>query len=258
MTVASLKSIGAYALVLVGVATLVVLSALSLHPSRAGAASRSPALSGTAALSMNSSISGSDCAAVPVTAAAAENLRQSQVSARALLDEGDPGEALMRFRSIAAADAGLPGIQLDLSTALLKARQTDAAKAAINAQLTTSECLAKLRPEALVAFCKLQMRQSTAVDCRQELASIERSAHFQSALVQMELANSLSGKTPSLNTAGGSTFHQPERTPAPKLFVAVHRNPLTPKTGPATAKPSAGNPLAAGAGTDAAFGAYAK
>ena len=261
MSLASLKSVGAYALVLVGVATLIVFSALSFHPSRAGAASRSTALSDPSPLASGLS-SGFSCAALSGSFASAENLREAQVHARALLDRGETSEALSRLRSLAAMDGGLPGINLDLSTALLKTHQTEAAKSAVNTQLSASECLARMTPDAVDAYCKVQMTRSSATSCRQELASIERSAHFQSAMVQMEIANSLGG-APSLDTANVSAAPQPERRAVHSLLAAGDDSVAQPKA--AAAKPktphtvSGGkNPLAAGAGTDAALGAYSK
>lgn len=261
MSLAALKSVGAYALVLVGVATLIVFSALSFHPSRAGAASRSAAIADTSPLASGLS-AGFSCTALSRSSASAENLREAQMHARALLDRGETSEALSRLRSLAAMDGGLPGINLDLSTALLKTHQTEAAKSAANLQLSASECLTRMTPDAVDAYCKAQMAHSSTATCRQELASIERSAHFQAAMVQMEIANSLGG-APALDTANVSAAPQPERRAVHNLLAAGDDSVATPKA--AAAKPKAPraagegrNPLAAGAGTDAALGAYSR
>ncbi len=260
MSPTALKSIGAYALVLVGVAAVVVLSALAIHPTRVNGASPHTTLADARGLG---SFSGRlSCSGFTAPSMGIADVRQAQLHAREFLDQQNPSEALARFRSIAAVDPGLPGINLDLSTTLLKLHQTESAKTAINTQIGISECLAQLPLATLEAYCKVQMSDSTPESCRQDLAAIQRSAHFQSALVQMALAGSLGNMPASLN-APETTAAAPSPHKSGEHLLASSRpvdHPSSPKSAakPAASHPSGRNPLAGGEGTDAALGAYSK
>ena len=269
----SLKTIASYALVLVGVATLVILSSLALRPVRVSGTARARSapdlastpdapgsIPGTGSAETLAS-SGTTCMAVQAASVSPTSLRQAQLRGRELFAQQHYDEALVRFRSVAAMDAALPGINLDLSSALLKLHQNEAAQRAVNTQISTSECLARLSPNALDAYCRVQLPKTATSECRQELTAIARSAHFQSALVQMALGNTLSGaEAPSHAVANvlpspRTTAKMPTRAPHPVL--AADEQGERPKAPAASRRPSS-NPLAGGAGTDADLGAYSK
>ena len=198
----------------------------------------------------------------------AGSLIDLQTRGRQLMDQGRYDDALSSYRKIAAVDPGFPGVNLDLSLSLLKLKQTEASKQAINAQIATSECLSHLPADAFEAYCKAEMLNSPE-SCRQGLGVIQQSAYFQAALVQMELGHpglpdavtagstslpiSPGGPTalPSA-TAGGRTVRRPDMALARP--DGLERPVMKGRTG----KSLGPNALASGEGTDADLGAYSK
>lgn len=160
--------------------------------------------------------------------------------------------ALPDLRYVATADPGFPGINLDVSDALLQLKQPEEATAAINSQLATSECLAKLSPEDVDAYCKSELPQSTTEGCRSQLAYIGRAAQLQAALVHLELGHQTSPQT-TASTADApipAVPHSPRAASAPRRTSTGNAERVHKSS-------SADRGLMDGEGTDSALG-YSK
>lgn len=181
--------------------------------------------------------------------------------ARTLLDQKLPTAALPNLSYVAAADPGYPGINLDISDASLQLRYATEARDAVQSQMSISECLARLPPEALDAYCKAELPKATSEGCRAQLTYIGRAAELQSTLVHVELDRPASAAPVPTTTA------RAEPTVArPAASVKRTEEPSTRKTAsepraegrPAPRKTPGDKGLQDGEGTDSALGAYSK
>jgi hypothetical protein len=175
--------------------------------------------------------------------------------ARELADQKRFAEALPEFRNIATVDPGFPGVNLDISVSLLQLKHTQEAKQAIDSQIAISDCLAKAPPEAVDAYCKAEMFKTSHDGCVHQLQGIRQSAHYQAALIQMEMGQAIAGDStnvaealpPAKTTSHAKVVHAP-------ADVTEVRKPAQPKM----PKNEGDNPLQKGTGTDLALGAYSK
>lgn len=192
--------------------------------------------------------------------------------------------ALPELREIARLDPGFPGVKLDESEALLHLKRPEDALEAIDAQISSSECLARLPRPALEAYCRMQFPGSTMSTCMPELNHIRQAAELQAALVHLELGHRVmpdaDGAGADLGAEASGVVRQP-RSAVARAASARHLEPLPPATegdadvpampapapvkAPAQAKvrhggkPQAGDDaLMHGEGTDSAYGAYQK
>jgi hypothetical protein len=110
--------------------------------------------------------------------------------AHSLVEKNHFETALPALRNIAVSDPGYPGINLDISETLLKAKHLPEANDAINLQLEISECLSKLPDSDVQAYCKAQWTSAPEGGCSAELAKIDDAAARQAKLVKAELAKS--------------------------------------------------------------------
>ena len=194
------------------------------------------------------------CSSLATTPHFASQAKSVEAAARELADAQRYKDALARYREVALADPGFPGVNLDLSVTLLKLKQTEAAHKAIDTQLAVSQCLAHLPAETLDAYCKSEQFSSTFA-CMHELDSVQQGAYIQAALVQMNLGHPGTA-APATNTAAlvpPPARISPSAAPAAATPIAHAANKP-----PAVRKSSGDNPLASGSGTDAALGAYSK
>ncbi len=129
--------------------------------------------------------------------------------ARTLLDQKLYTAALPNLGYVAAADPGYPGINLDISDASLQLRYATQAREAVRVQMTVSDCLAKLPPQALDAYCKAELPKATADGCRAQLAYIGRAAELQSTLVHVELDRPGNGAAPATTARAEPTVSRP-------------------------------------------------
>jgi hypothetical protein len=197
--------------------------------------------------------------------------------ARNLMDQKLYEAALPELRDIAKADPGFPGIQLQVSEALMNLKRPEDAREAIDTQIATSECLAKLPSASLDTYCSQQFASSGG--CREQLGHIREAAQLQAALVHLELGHRMA---PEGATALGTPDLPPEalegRTRSAPQPAPVHVRKVAPlpaaSDGDAAAapmprrtvseKPAASKKLQGddalrkGEGTDSTFGAYQK
>ncbi len=209
-----------------------------------------------------------------------DQLRIQAVHAHELLQQHRYAPAVSLFREIASADPAYPGINLELSMALMDAQQPDEANEAINAQLAVSNCLAELTPNQLETYCHAEMPGMHTSACEEQVLDMRRSAHMHAALVQMRLSRDSPGQqesespatlqsvrsAPEDGTPAASAVHAAPAmhsqrtatsyTPVP-LRTDVHARPQAPQP-PRPLSPSNRNPLATGDETDAALGAYSR
>ncbi len=239
-----------------GVVACFIATAVHLRPTNAAAAARraqrtqmSQQPGALQAVQQPSSGSSAPaCVASTNPRVSAETLSNLQTRARELADQKQFADALPAFRNIAAVDPGFPGVNLDLSVSLLQVKRMQEAKAAVDAQLAVSDCLSKLPPDALQAYCKTEMPHTTPDSCREQLASIQKTAHFQAALVQMELGHT-----------GDEPISAAEAVPLPRPRPKVSQTPHSLAASPAPHKAAApradredsgDRALRAGSGTD--------
>jgi hypothetical protein len=105
--------------------------------------------------------------------------------------------AVPALRDIAAADPGYPGINLDLSDALLQGDHPGEAKSANSSQIAISDCLIDLPDHVLQDYCAAEMVQPNQDSCRAQLTQMQRAAHFQAALIDMQLATNIRPTAPA-------------------------------------------------------------
>lgn len=166
-----------------------------------------------------------------------------------LIDQKLFEAALPDLRDIAVLDPGFPGVNLDISASLLQLKRTGEAKSAIDSQIAISDCVSRLPPEELLAYCKSELSAMTLGNCQDELGRIQQAAQLQASLVQMELGN----KSPVINTA---RVISPARvTPAIVRSSPPQRRVTTARR--ASAKNSPDQSLVDGDGTDSSLG-YAR
>ena len=102
---------------------------------------------------------------------------------------GDRWEAaLAKFRELLSKSPGYPGVNLDISDSLMRLKDFDGARKAVNAQLTVSECLSKLPGDEVAGYCK-SMDFQLPEACKNRLQSIWQQAYFQSALISTAQGN---------------------------------------------------------------------
>ena len=116
-------------------------------------------------------------------------LEERSLWAHNLLEQRLYEVALPELREIARLDPGYPGVKLDESDALLNLKHPEEARDAVDAQIATSECLAKLPPASLDAYCKAQYSSAAVSGCRPQLTHIRQAAELQAALVHLELGH---------------------------------------------------------------------
>jgi hypothetical protein len=140
-----------------------------------------------------------------------ELLDHRHVAAMAMVYQKHFDTAVPALRDIAAADPGYPGINLDLSDALLQGQHAVEAKSAISSQIALSDCLIELPDHVLQDYCATEMAQSDKESCRSQLTQMQRAAHFQAALIDMQLATNIRpatsaevAKNPSYADSSGS------------------------------------------------------
>lgn len=176
--------------------------------------------------------------------------------ARTLVDQKLFDAALPELRDIAAVDPGFPGINLDISDALVQLKQPAQAKQAIDVQTGISDCLAKLPTEALDVYCKTEFALSANESCEPQLDRLRQAAQLQATLVKQELGGS--AKEPPVDVA-----EKAEPRVIPVAAPRIARPPATQKrvSGPIAAPVRVNAPdktLMDGEGTDSALGAYSK
>jgi hypothetical protein len=130
--------------------------------------------------------------------------------ARSLVEKSHFETALPALRNIAVSDPGYPGINLDISETLLKAKHLPEANDAINLQLEISECLSKLPDNDVQAYCKAQWTTAPEGGCSAELAKIDAAAARQAKLVKAELA-----KSPAPSMIARTAAPQPAKSAVP-------------------------------------------
>lgn len=142
-----------------------------------------------------------------------EFLDSKHVDAMAMVSQKQFDRAVTELRNIAAADPAYPGIDLDLSDALLQSQHVQEAKGAINTQIAVSDCLIELPDHALQDYCAVELAQSSKDGCRSQLVQMQRAAHFQAALIDMALATSVKPAAPT-EVAESSPYPEPRPKPA--------------------------------------------
>jgi hypothetical protein len=164
-------------------------------------------------------------------------------------------QALEYFHTVAASDPGFPGVNLEISLALLQLKRADDAKRAVDSQLAISECLAKLSPDDLERYCKAE-GLATTERCNQTLLSVWQRAHYQAALVQIQYGHAVDTDPTATGVAGkiASTAPHPRiaRTAGERADGRV-ADPTTVVTAGSRSKE-----MANGRGTDSDLGAYSK
>ncbi len=113
--------------------------------------------------------------------------------ADSLLAKNHVDAAVTEFRNIATLDPGYPGINFEISDALLKSKHTSEAKDAVKLQLEISECLSKLPPPDMQTYCKSESMSDGS--CVQALAKINQQAHYQAGLLDAGAGRALDPHT---------------------------------------------------------------
>lgn len=190
------------------------------------------------------------CAAAPNPAVAKATLNERYRWARTLMDQRLFDAALPGFRDVATLDPGFPGINLQISQALSGLNRAPEAKTANDAQIAISDCLSKLPPDALEAYCRSELSTGPGRSCAQQLREIQEAAQVQSAVLHLQMAQ------------------PPQRVDTAQLTPSPLRIPAAARAKIETKKLSSGRPGAAknlpdkslmnGDGTDSALGAYSK
>lgn len=204
--------------------------------------------------------------------------------ARNLMDQKLYEAALPELRGIARMDPGFPGIQLQVSEALMNLKRPEDAREAIDNQITVSECLARLPGASLDSYCSQQFSASSGAGCREQLGHIREAAQLQAALVHLELGHRVAPEgitaampdLPREAVEGRGATADRGRAEAQPAVSRVHKvAPLPPASdGDAAAAPMPRKPAPAkagterksqgedalrkGEGTDSSFGAYQK
>ncbi len=131
----------------------------------------------------------SSCVAPAASGVTRSGLEERSLWAHSLLEQKLYEAALPELREIARLDPGYPGIKLDESDALLNLKRPSDAREAIDAQISVSECLAKLPSPALDEYCHSQFSNAAVGGCRTQLTHIRQAAELQAALVHLELGH---------------------------------------------------------------------
>lgn len=227
---------------------------------------------------------GPSCVAEMAAGTSRSALEERSRWARNLLNEGLYGSALPELREIARLDPGFPGVKLDESDALLHLKRPDDAREAVDAQIATSECLARLSMPALDAYCGVQFPAANVGSCRPQLAHIRQQAELQAAMVHLELGHQVepeggaSASLAELTRDDATPAHNGVKPEKPRAEAIVtpreeRGEPLPPATegdaeGPALPRTATVHPgakkgksdpsLVHGEGTDSVYGAYQK
>ena len=168
--------------------------------------------------------------------------------AETLMDQKLFDAALPDLRDIAAADPGFPGINLEIARSLAGLNRPAEAKQAVDTQMEISDCLSKLSPEEVRAYCRAEVAASDPGACRQELARIQQAAVVQSAAVDAEVRPDAAITSSVRGSSSGRV-----------LIAAAKTNPVPRRaTHALSAKDSPDKSLMNGDGTDSALGAYSK
>lgn len=222
----------------------------------------------------------SSCVA-PISAGVTRSgLEERSRWARNLLDQKLYDAALPELREIARLDPGYPGIKLDESDALLNLKRPEDAREAVDAQISVSECLAKLPPASLDAYCSNQFSIASVAGCRTQLTHIRQAAELQAALVHLELghrvqpdAEAAAALAELTGEKRSSAVRSTHAGASPASLKVRHAEPFPPATEGDAARPltppqsvarstgkksNADGSLVRGEGTDSAYGAYQK
>jgi hypothetical protein len=156
-----------------------------------------------------------------------EFLDSRHIAATGLISEKHFDRAVAELRNIADADPAYPGINLDLSDALLQSDHAQQAKSAINSQISISDCLVGLPDQALRDYCGVELEQTSKESCRTQLAEMQRSAHFQAALIDMAMASSIR-PTATVEVAKNSYITGPATPAASSPPELAEVRPATP------------------------------
>lgn len=215
-------------------------------------------------------------ACVPATThAPVAPLKLAESRARQLTSEQRFSEAMALYQDIETSDPTFPGLSLDRSVVLLQSGQMEKADQAIENQIATSKCLTALSPEHMQTYCSAELPGLTLPACQQQVTGMLRTAHLQSALVQMQLGRGPSApmnapaaaeipmQSPVESTPPAASSPAAPRTVAPRTAESRQTEPRamaqrpasTPAARPATNRKQS---LTTGADTDAAFGAYSR
>jgi micrococcal nuclease len=212
-------------LIVVGVlACFGIIGYLTWPANHAPHSTKSPVRSSSGRAGRAADVAG--CVGSPGALVPKEFLDSKHGAAMAMVYQKQFDSAVPALRTIAAADPGYPGINLDLSDALLQSQHAQEAKSAINSQIAISDCLVQLPDHALQDYCAAELVQSDKDGCRSQLAHMQRAAHFQAALIDMALATNVEPAT-STEAANRSPYPGP-LPPEPPLKVAEASERPTP------------------------------
>ena len=199
-----------------------------------------------------------------------DQLQMQVMHAHDMVRQHNFAPAISLYREIAEADPAYPGIQLELSMALLDAKQPEAANDAVNAQLSTSSCLAELTLDQMQTYCRAEMPAVRFSTCQEQVLDMRRSAHLHAALVQMQLGREGSSQPETVAAGTAPTVREdrvagmPTVTRLPSHVAPVQashtasRDVVEADPAPRPASKGDRNPLASGDETDAALGAYSR
>ncbi len=259
----SVRSVFTIMLVVCGiVATIVLVTVIRSHSlvTSAMATSSQPSLNANGPASLPEYPSTSVSCTGPAKSSASHGSLQDVANrARMLAQAQHAPEALERYDDLQQLDPGYPGLQLDRATALIASQKYEDALRAVNLQISISQCMERLPESAMESYCKHEEPDKTPVLCRAELHTLERTAHFQAAIIEMQLGKKVDAALQA-NDAGTtmpSAELQPEPLPRSAPAAPVAQREAKPAQHTAISrKPSHADPLASAAGTDAALGAY--
>ncbi len=258
------KSPLVYVLVAVGVVSL--LMAAWVLSQRSGSTASAKTAKVPASLSSRAQAKASAPQCVPAAPHPVDQLQIQMLHAHDLVRQRSYAPAISLYREIADADPSYPGIQLELSMALLDAKQPEAANDAVNAQLATSTCLGELTLDQIQAYCRAEMPGVRFSTCQEQVLDMRRSAHLHAALIQMQLgrdgapaldANTASPQTGS-HTAHTQALAQPLSPSANNTPTQVDRAAQKPHVAGKAPSNAQRSPLERGDETDTALGAYSR
>lgn len=155
--------------------------------------------------------------------------------AHSLLQSNHVDGALTELRNIATLDPGYPGIHIEISDALLKAKRNTEAKDAIKLQMEISDCLAKLPQAEAQNYCKAEWVSEPLAGCTLELVKISQQAHYQAGLIDADVARN--GATHGAPTVSVAAVDPPK----PRVIKPPASPPtlVTPGVAPAPVEPVA-------------------
>jgi hypothetical protein len=165
--------------------------------------------------------------------------------ADSLLLKGHMDAAGTELRNIATLDPGYPAINFEISDALLKSKHASEAKDAIKLQLEISDCLSKLPPSDMQAYCKSEWVSVPEGGCVQELAKINQEAHYEAGLIDAGLGRAADSsgvpstglstlapqplRMPPRSATGTAATVQPSGSEAPPDAIVVAKLPPPPR-----------------------------